>query len=76
MHEVNQNPATEVTMALEVTMTITILVKGKKISREDAEKQFGKERVERRILEAVEEHCLDPLTCNEWMDGMEIRIED
>ena len=55
-------------------MTTTIRLNGKKISRKKAEELFGKDRVERRINEAIEAYMEDPWEISSWMDGMEVVV--
>ena len=52
-----------------------ILIKGKPVSRKQAEELVGKERMDKRVEEAKETHAEDPLTEISWMDGMEITFE-
>ena len=56
------------------SMTTTIRLNGKKISRKKAEELFGKDRVERRINEAIEAYMEDPWEISSWMDGMEVVV--
>lgn len=55
-------------------MTTTIRLNGKKISRKKAEELFGKDRVERRVKEAIEAYMEDPWEISSWMDGMEVVV--
>lgn len=55
-------------------MRVEIKVNGKKISKKAAFEKFGKERVENRIQEAIEEYYNDPYTLVDWMDGMAIKV--
>ena len=48
----------------------------KRISRKEAEKWIGKDRLEKRIEEAKETHDKDPMTEISWMDGMEIKFKE
>lgn len=56
-------------------MKIEIRQDGKKISKKAAAEKIGKEMLEKRIQDAVEEFWEDPLTLCSWMDGMEIKVD-
>ena len=55
-------------------MRVEIRVNGKKISRKKANEEYGKERMDKRVIEAHKSHLEDPLELCSWMDGMSIRI--
>lgn len=57
-------------------MKTTIKVNGKKISKKAAIEQYGKEKIENRIKEAIEAFHDDPYELCTWMDGMEIIINN
>lgn len=57
-------------------MEIKIYLNGKKISKKAAVEMYGKERIEKRISEAIEGHLEDPLELQSWMDGMEIKVSE
>lgn len=56
-------------------MKAKFYMNSKKISRKAAEELIGKERLEKRIKDAVETFREDPYIELSWMDGMEIRFE-
>ena len=50
-----------------------IYMKGKQITKEEAEKLLGDARWLKRLQNADESHMEDPNQEISWMDGMEIR---
>lgn len=57
-------------------MRTTIKVNGKRISKKAAIEQYGKERIENRIKDAIESYYEDPMELCTWMDGMEIKVSE
>lgn len=55
-------------------MKVEIRVGAKKISRKKAIELYGKERIKKRIEEALESYYDDPLEIVSWMDGMSMRV--
>lgn len=57
-------------------MKVRIEMKGSKITKKEAAKLIGEERLEERIKEAKEGYYEDPFQIASWMDGMEIIVTE
>lgn len=57
-------------------MKVRIEMKGSKITKKEAAKLIGEERLEERIKDAKEGYYEDPFQTASWMDGMEIIITE
>ena len=57
---------------------IEIYINGKKTSYQKALETLraGKEQLDLRIDDAVQQHISDPWMANTWFDGMEIKVID
>lgn len=57
-------------------MRVRIELKGSKITKKEAIKMIGKERLDQRIKDAKECYIDDPFQTASWMDGMEIIVTE
>lgn len=57
-------------------MKVRIEMKGSKITKKEAAKLIGEERLEERIKDAKEGYYEDPFQTASWMDGMEIIVTE
>lgn len=55
-------------------MKVEIRVNGKKISRKKAIEEYGKERIKRRMQDAINSYYEDSMQLCSWMDGMSMKV--
>lgn len=55
-------------------MKVEIRMNGKKISRKKAIELYGKEKIKKRIQDAIDSYYDDPMELVSWMDGMSMKV--